>query len=63
MENAFAFKEYVPSGRFASQTKNSKNRLEATKEYMIDLVKEGGHPSLTKVKRKEPKKKVLDPFK
>ena len=62
LENAFQFKEYVPSGRFASQTKSSINRFESTKEYMMDLVKEGGHPSLMKVKGK-PKPKTNDPFK
>lgn len=56
MENAFNFKEYVPSGRFASHTKSSVHRQNATQEYMIDLVKDGGHPSLTKKKAPPAKK-------
>lgn len=56
MENAFNFKEYVPSGRFASHTKSSVNRLNATQDYMIDLVMDGGHPSLTKKKAPPVKK-------
>jgi len=55
MENAFNFKEFVPTGHFQYATQASIHRLDATRAYMMDLVAEGGHPSLTKTKPQKTK--------
>ena len=40
------FTDFQPAGRYAMHTDSSKVRLERTKTYVEDMIKDGKHPTL-----------------